>query len=112
EYKKEAYDLFATLMTNIHYEVMGNLFRSATSLQAFEDFLQTLQSGGTSGPNRTLSAPAPDKPKNPKSGGGKNKGKRKEPSATELKPSLSSALAAVSQTKPTQQNKTQTRTGG
>ncbi len=39
EYKNEAYKMFVELMTNIKNEVLNNLFRSTTNLQAFEKFL-------------------------------------------------------------------------
>lgn len=42
EYKTEAYDMFVELMTNIKNEVLHNLFRSTSNLQAFETFLATL----------------------------------------------------------------------
>lgn len=42
EYKKEAYDIFETLMHNIDLEILASLFRSTTSLSAFEDFLSSL----------------------------------------------------------------------
>src|SRR2546421_250797 len=42
EYKTEAYDMFVELMTNIKNEVLNNLFRSTSNLQAFENFLATL----------------------------------------------------------------------
>ncbi len=42
EYKREAYDIFETLMHNIDLEMCNNLFRSTTSLNAFEDFLASL----------------------------------------------------------------------
>ena len=42
EYKKEAYEIFESLMSNIQYEVLNNLFRSTTNLNAFEDFLASL----------------------------------------------------------------------
>ncbi|MGN0836219.1 MAG: preprotein translocase subunit SecA, partial [Akkermansia sp.] len=42
EYKKEAYELFETLMHNIDFEILNGLFRSTTNLSAFEDFLSTL----------------------------------------------------------------------
>ncbi len=42
EYKNEAYAMFVELMDNIKAEVLVNLFRSATSLQAFESFLAAL----------------------------------------------------------------------
>ena len=42
EYKTEAYDMFVELMANIKSEVLHNLFRSTSNLQAFENFLATL----------------------------------------------------------------------
>src|SRR6476469_8858077 len=42
EYKTEAFDMFVELMRNIKYEVLHNLFRSTSKLQAFENFLSTL----------------------------------------------------------------------
>ncbi len=42
EYKQEAYKLFEELMANINQEIVSNLFRSATSLEAFEKFLASL----------------------------------------------------------------------
>src|SRR5205809_1296387 len=42
EYKTEAYDVFVELMANIKNEVLHNLFRSTSNLQAFENFLSTL----------------------------------------------------------------------
>ncbi len=42
EYKAEAYEMFVELMANIKNEVLHNLFRSTSNLQAFENFLATL----------------------------------------------------------------------
>ena len=42
EYKTEAYDMFVELMANIKSEVLHNLFRSTSNLQAFENFLASL----------------------------------------------------------------------
>jgi preprotein translocase subunit SecA len=42
EYKTEAYDMFVELMVNIKNEVLHNLFRSTSNLQAFENFLASL----------------------------------------------------------------------
>ena len=39
EYKTEAYEMFVDLMANIKNEVLNNLFRSTSNLQAFEKFL-------------------------------------------------------------------------
>ncbi len=42
EYKTEAFDMFTELMGNIKNEVLHNLFRSTSNLQAFEKFLAGL----------------------------------------------------------------------
>src|SRR5439155_4690286 len=42
EYKNEAYEMFVELMSNIKNEVLNNLFRSTSNLQAFEQFLSSL----------------------------------------------------------------------
>jgi preprotein translocase subunit SecA len=42
EYKAEAYKLFEELMVNIKTEICHNIFRSASSLMAFEQFLVNL----------------------------------------------------------------------
>src|ERR1043165_6869809 len=42
EYKTEAFDMFTELMWNIKNEVLHNLFRSTSNLQAFENFLSSL----------------------------------------------------------------------
>ncbi len=53
EFKTEAYDMFEVLMANINGEILHNLFRSASNLMAFEQFLanlpQFLQSPDESG---------------------------------------------------------------
>src|SRR5258708_8254159 len=47
EYKAEAFTIFEELMVNIKTEICHNIFRSASSLKAFEDFLRNV-------PQRTL----------------------------------------------------------
>ena len=42
EYKTEAYDMFTELMGNIKGEIVHNLFRSTSNLEAFGAFLQNL----------------------------------------------------------------------
>jgi preprotein translocase subunit SecA len=42
EYKAEAFKIFEELMVNIKTEICHNIFRSASSLMAFERFLHTL----------------------------------------------------------------------
>jgi preprotein translocase subunit SecA len=52
EYKNEAYEMFVELMMNIKSEVLHNLFRSTSNLQAFEQFLASL-------PHNLLRSPQP-----------------------------------------------------
>ncbi|HMJ07297.1 MAG TPA: preprotein translocase subunit SecA, partial [Chthoniobacterales bacterium] len=64
EYKTEAYEMFVELMANIKDEVLHNLFRSTSNLQAFETFLSTLpqfllREHGPSAPTATGPAPGP-----------------------------------------------------
>ena len=42
EYKNEAYEMFIELMANIKGEILHNLFRSTSNLEAFGAFLQSL----------------------------------------------------------------------
>ena len=42
EYKNGAYAMFVELMTSIKFEILHNLFRSTSNLQAFEKFLASL----------------------------------------------------------------------
>ena len=42
EYKREAYDMFETLMNDIKDDVAGQVFRTSTSAEAFGRFLSTL----------------------------------------------------------------------
>ena len=42
EYKMEAFKLFDELMVNIKTEICHNIFRSASSMMAFENFLRNL----------------------------------------------------------------------
>jgi preprotein translocase subunit SecA len=42
EYKAEAFKIFDELMVNIKTEICHNIFRSASSLKAFEDFLRNM----------------------------------------------------------------------
>ena len=52
EYKSEAFVMFQELMENIKGEVLTNLFRSTTNLEAFHNFLRGLpmNQGGAGGP--------------------------------------------------------------
>jgi preprotein translocase subunit SecA len=73
EYKAEAFRLFESLMVNIKTEICHNIFRSASSLMAFENFLRnvpqrtTHQStsafgGSTTGADPTGGSPAGNGP--------------------------------------------------
>src|SRR5438445_9763191 len=42
EYKAEAFKIFEELMVNIKTEICHNIFRSASSLMAFENFLRNV----------------------------------------------------------------------
>ncbi len=42
EYKREAYNLFMDLMDRIYEEIASSMFRSATSMNAMEEFFQSL----------------------------------------------------------------------
>ena len=42
EYKREAYNLFMDLMERIYDEIATSLFRSATSIDAMQDFFKSL----------------------------------------------------------------------
>src|SRR6266403_5634384 len=68
EYKVEAFKIFDELMVNIKSEICHNIFRSASSLMAFENFLrnmpqQTLHQstsafgGSTTGSDSSTKAP-------------------------------------------------------
>ena len=53
EYKNEAYDMFKDLMSAVKMEMLNNLFRSTSNLEAFEKFLASL-------PQQLLGAVAPE----------------------------------------------------
>ena len=69
EYKAEAYKIFDELMVNIKTEICHNIFRSASSLMAFENFFRSVPrqtthqaasafDGAASGTPETAGAPA------------------------------------------------------
>ncbi len=66
EYKNEGYSMFVELMENIKSEILTNLFRSTTNLQAFEQLLaslpQNLLRNDPAAMARPASAPADDLP--------------------------------------------------
>jgi preprotein translocase subunit SecA len=65
EYKAEAYKIFEELMVNIKTEICHNIFRSASSLMAFENFLRSVpqqtthQSTSAFGGTSTGTSPLP-----------------------------------------------------
>ena len=54
EYKREAFHMFEEMEENIKTEVCHNIFRSASSLQAFEQFLTKLPKKATHQTSNTL----------------------------------------------------------
>ena len=75
EYKNDAYAMFVDLMDTIKGEVLNNLFRSTTNLQAFESLLANLPTflsrpeqnlNPETAPSGQASSPTPDQPPAPK----------------------------------------------
>ncbi|HEV2394351.1 MAG TPA: preprotein translocase subunit SecA [Verrucomicrobiae bacterium] len=62
EYKAEAYGLFEELMVNIKTEVCHNIFRSASSLMAFENFLRNVPQRTTHQSTSAFGGSAPTDP--------------------------------------------------
>jgi preprotein translocase subunit SecA len=60
EYKAEAFKLFDELMVNIKSEICHNIFRSASSMMAFEQFLHNLPQITTHQSASAFATPAPD----------------------------------------------------
>jgi len=92
EYKAEAYKIFEELMVNIKSEICRNIFRSASSLMAFENFMHSIPrqtahhstsafGGSTSGAN----------------GGAADKPAKGEPQASDV---VSEAAEAVERARP------------
>jgi len=64
EYKAEAYKIFDELMVNIKTEICHNIFRSASSLMAFENFLRNIPQQTTHDPASAFGRPPkPDESK-------------------------------------------------
>ncbi|MBU4460329.1 MAG: preprotein translocase subunit SecA [Verrucomicrobia bacterium] len=59
EYKREAYDLFADLMDKIKMDVATRMFRSSTSLEAFERMIRALPQSFVHAQVQTLGGEAP-----------------------------------------------------
>jgi preprotein translocase subunit SecA len=60
EYKAEAFKLFDELMVNIKTEICHNIFRSASSLMAFEQFLHNVPQKTLHQESSAFSPPAPE----------------------------------------------------
>ena len=60
EYKAEAFKLFEDLMVNIKTEICHGIFRSASSLMAFENFLRKLPQRTEHQVSSAYGAPPPD----------------------------------------------------
>jgi len=74
EYKAEAFDMFEEMMSNVKNEIANNVFRSASSLAAFENFLRALPQQFR-GPDLDAGsaynqAPKPPSSKSPSTSGG------------------------------------------
>jgi len=74
EYKNEAFQVFSDMWGNVKVEIVGNIFRSASSLMAFEKFLtmlpqklvhQQLEAFSPTIGQDEQSEPAPAQPSNP-----------------------------------------------
>jgi preprotein translocase subunit SecA len=59
EYKAEAYKIFDELMVNIKTEVCNNIFRSASSMMAFENFVRNIPKQTLHESSTAYSAPPP-----------------------------------------------------
>jgi preprotein translocase subunit SecA len=59
EYKAEAFKIFEELMVNIKTEICHNIFRSASSLKAFEDFMRSAFGNATATQAPPTQAPPP-----------------------------------------------------
>jgi len=59
EYKQEAYKMFDELMVNIKTEICHNIFRSASSLMAFENFLRNIPQQTKHDPTSAFGQPPP-----------------------------------------------------
>ncbi len=62
EYKAEAYKMFEELMVNIKTEICHNIFRSASSLMAFDKFLRSMPKRTEHASTSALGGPASNAP--------------------------------------------------
>jgi len=59
EYKAEAYKIFDELMVNVKSEICHNIFRSASSMMAFENFLKNIPQQTQHDPTSAFGQPPP-----------------------------------------------------
>jgi preprotein translocase subunit SecA len=93
EYKAEAFKIFEDLMVNIKTEICHNIFRSASSLMAFENFLRNVPRQTT---HQSTSAFGGAAPTGSEAAAGKTSGNG-PPRASDV---VSEAAAAVEKSKP------------
>jgi preprotein translocase subunit SecA len=98
EYKAEAYKIFDDLMVNIKTEICHNIFRSASSLMAFESFLRNIPQRTTHQATSAFGGAAPANPEAPAAPGASAPGG----GPAQPKPSdiVSEAAAAMDKAKP------------
>src|SRR5207249_2989193 len=89
EYKAEAFKIFEELMVNIKTEICHNIFRSASSLLAFENFLRSIPQRTSHQSTSAFGGPATGADRQPGPGNG--------PQASDI---VSEAAAAVEKAKP------------
>jgi preprotein translocase subunit SecA len=65
EYKKEAYELFESLMGNIKVEILANLFRSYGSRESYESFIEKLREMGLVAGGEEEASQRPAQPRPP-----------------------------------------------
>jgi len=63
EYKAEAFKIFDELMVNVKTEICHNIFRSASSMAAFENFLRNMPQETKHDPTSAFGEPPKDKSK-------------------------------------------------
>ena len=63
EYKAEAFKIFDELMVNVKTEICHNIFRSASSMAAFENFLRNMPQETKHDPTSAFGEPTKDKSK-------------------------------------------------
>jgi preprotein translocase subunit SecA len=96
EYKGEAYKIFNELMVNIKTEICHNIFRSASSLMAFENFLRNVPQRTTHQPTSAFGGPPPTG-SDSAAAQAQAPGEPRKPSPSDV---VSEAAAAIEKAKP------------